>query len=109
MMQRLSNPFSQHVFHILRASTQKPIVVSSRGAAGRWREINGLPRRFASGPLVESPEWSYVDGRGPAPLGSGQRRRHLESKKFTETIVKVMKQHIEARRLVPDKTPKIQE
>lgn len=108
-MQHLSKTFNQHALHLLKASTKKPIVFSSRGAAGRWREINGLPRRFASGPLVESPEWSYVDGRGPAPLGSGQRRRHLESKKFTETIVKVMKQHIEARRLVSDKTPKIQE
>ncbi|KAI1295491.1 hypothetical protein HDE_05515 [Halotydeus destructor] len=80
-----------------------PLKSSSRGAAGRWRELNNLPRRYASpGPIADTCEWSYVDGRGPAPLNKKQRSRHLRDAYFTEEIIKFTKMTKEAKRLLPE-------
>lgn len=83
---------------LIAKKSNLPLVMNTRGAAGRWRELNGLPRRFASPcPLADNPEWSYADGRGPAPLNKGQKKRYIQNKHFAEDIIRMVKQQNRAK------------
>lgn len=84
------------------------IKMVSRGAAGKWREDNGLPPRFAGGPLRDLPEYSFVDGRGPGPLSRQQARRVETNKIWAKTIIKHMQQFQIGKELVPEDTKRIE-
>ncbi|XP_063585918.1 large ribosomal subunit protein mL52-like [Penaeus indicus] len=45
----------------------------------------------ACGPLVDGPDYTFVDGR-PTPLRSGQRRRALQQKEVSEKVLQLMKE-----------------
>ncbi|XP_042887530.1 39S ribosomal protein L52, mitochondrial-like [Penaeus japonicus] len=48
-------------------------------------------RLGACGPLVDGPDYTFVDGR-PTPLRSGQRRRALEQKEVSGKVLQLMKE-----------------
>jgi hypothetical protein len=97
-----------NIISIVTRQQTVPLKSSSRGAAGRWREINGLPRRFASpSPLADNPEWSYVDGRGAAPLNEGQKKRYLRDRRFSKDIIKFMRQQKTAKSMIFDDSAQI--
>lgn len=83
-------------------TTSSPLVTASRGAAGRWREGNGLPPRFAAGPLRDLPEYSFVDGKGPGPVSRKVAARHERHKLWTKQVIQVLEEARIARQLVPD-------
>ncbi|RWS28276.1 hypothetical protein B4U80_03367 [Leptotrombidium deliense] len=80
------------------------LIQKAQFGTNKWRDKQGLGPRFSSGPLVDSPEFSFVDGRGFAPLNCSQRNRYLRDKYFTEKIVKHMKEFQIAKSLVPNGT-----
>ena len=65
--------------------------------------MNGLPRRYQSpSPISDSPEWSYVDGRGFGPLSRRQLARHKRHQRWASEIIQVMNQMKVAKELVPE-------
>ena len=81
--------------------------VTTRTAAGRWRAQNNLPPRYASpSPLADLPEFSFVDGRGAAPLSMGRRAKYLRDQVFAKEIVACVDQMKQSKRLVPDEEPR---
>lgn len=73
-----------------------------RNASGKWRADNNLPPRYAqSTVLSESPEWSYIDGRGYGPLNSAQRARYYRDARWTDEVIKITESMRVAKRLVP--------
>lgn len=77
--------------------------IAVRFAAGRWRNQTGRPPRYASpSPLADLPEFSFMDGRGAAPLSVGRRAKYLRDQIFGQEIIKYTDQMKEAKRLVPD-------
>lgn len=82
-------------------------LVPVRNAAGKWRADNNLPPRFAQTTvLAETPEWSYVDGRGYGPMNKGQKARYFRDAVWTGEVIKITQQMTEAKRLVPDDAEK---
>ncbi|ROT73745.1 putative 39S ribosomal protein L52, mitochondrial [Penaeus vannamei] len=45
----------------------------------------------AWGPLVDGPDYTFLDGR-PTPLRSGQRRRAKQQKEVSEKVLQLMKE-----------------
>lgn len=80
------------------------LLMFTRNAAGKWRSDNNLPPRYAQGTVLsESPEWSYVDGRGYGPLNSAQRARYYRDAQWTDEVVKITQAMAVAKKLVPTK------
>ena len=74
----------------------------TRNAAGKWRADNNLPPRYAQGTVLsESPEWSYIDGRGYGPLNSAQRARYYRDAQWTDEVIKITDSMQTAKKLVP--------
>ncbi|XP_064641504.1 large ribosomal subunit protein mL52-like [Lineus longissimus] len=58
--------------------------------AEKWRIKHGLPRHpNAHGPLVDLPDYTYLDGR-PTPLTFGQRKRRDLQIDYSERIMKLL-------------------
>lgn len=65
-----------------------------------YRRKKGLPPRFAYSPLSETAEFSYLDGRGYAPLNQRQRARYERDQHFGKQVIKYMDQFKVAKELV---------
>ena len=64
-----------------------------------YRLKKGLAPRYAYSPLSETSEFSYMDGKGFAPLNKQQKLRHERDQKFAATIVKHLKEFELAKRI----------
>lgn len=88
---------------IVRPLTLLPV----RNAAGKWRSDNNLPPRYAQSTiLTESPEWSFIDGRGYGPLNRKQKARYFRDAIWTQEVIKITGQMAQAKKLVPDDVEK---
>lgn len=92
---------------IVMSNTLKPSALlyeaqRSIGMVNKQRKLRGQVPRRADDKLFEAPEFSFVDGRGAAPLTLGQRRRYLRNMYHCQVIIKHLKQFQEAKKLVPD-------
>ena len=65
-----------------------------------YRKKKGLPPRFAYSALSETPEFSYLDGRGYAPLNIRQQKRYERDQHFGKQVIKYMDQFKVAKQLV---------
>ena len=65
-----------------------------------YRKKKGLPPRYAYSPLSETPEFSYLDERGYAPLNKRQQARYERDQHFGKQVIKYMDQFKLARELV---------
>lgn len=65
-----------------------------------YRRKKGLPPRFAYSPLSETAEFSYLDGRGYAPLNQRQQARYERDQHFGKQVIKYMEQFKTAKELV---------
>ncbi|KAK7081346.1 mitochondrial translation [Halocaridina rubra] len=45
----------------------------------------------AHGPLIDGPDYTFLDGR-PTPLGAGQRRRAIGQVEASEKVIQLMKE-----------------
>lgn len=78
-------------------------IVPSRNAAGKWRADNNLPPRFYPGTvLTEAPEFSFTDGRGYGPMNHAQKMRYYRDGIFTNEVIQITNQMVQAKKLVPD-------
>lgn len=93
-------------FAILTRSPSDCVVnfnsVRTINSINKKRLIEGKPPRRGDSVLFDGPEFSFMDGRGAAPLTLGQRRRYLQNRHFAEQIIKYMKQYDLAKQLRPD-------
>lgn len=64
------------------------------------RRKQGLGPRFAYSALSDTPEFSYLDGRGYAPLNKRQQSRYERDQHFGKQVVKYMEQFKVAKELV---------
>ncbi|XP_016986386.1 39S ribosomal protein L52, mitochondrial [Drosophila rhopaloa] len=71
-------------------SARRGIAVSAaRSIDQKWRAEKGLPENpNAFGPLTNSPDFTYLDGR-PTPLGANQKRRLLKQQEIAARIVEL--------------------
>lgn len=58
----------------------------------RYKTINQSRYVPLTGPVLDNPDWSYVDGRGMGPMNMGQRKRYLENQELGRMAVKYMQQ-----------------
>ena len=65
-----------------------------------YRRKKGLPPRYAYSPLSETPEFSYLDGKGYAPLNQRQQARYERDQYFGKQVIKYMDQFKLAKQLV---------
>jgi len=65
---------------------------SSLGAGQEWRKKRGFAANpNAYGPLVDGPDYSFIDGR-PTPPGSGKIRRAVEQREIATKILELSKE-----------------
>ncbi|KAG4071652.1 hypothetical protein HA402_011806 [Bradysia odoriphaga] len=59
----------------------------------KWREDRGLPiNPNAHGPLTDLPDYTFMDGSRPTPLGSNQKKRIIKQRELTQRMVTLIKE-----------------
>ena len=85
---------------LLKVNTSTTRQIVRNYGVNVYRKKKGLPPRYAYSPLSETAEFSYLNGRGYAPLNKRQQARYERDQHFGKQVVKYMEQFRVAKELV---------